>query len=50
VRFRQEISVPLKGEYYLRSAVHDQGSDGVGGVEVPVAAVAGLEVRNAAGQ
>ncbi len=42
VPFRQQLSVPLKGEYYLRSAVHDVESDRIGAVEVPVASVAGL--------
>jgi VWFA-related protein len=40
--FHLEISVPAKGEYFLRSAVHDVTSDRVGAVEVPVAAVARL--------
>jgi hypothetical protein len=41
--FHQEISVPVKGEYYLRTAIHDMDSDRVGAVEVPVAAVAHLQ-------
>lgn len=41
--FHQEISVPVKGEYYLRTAIHDLISDRVGAVEVPVAAVARLD-------
>jgi hypothetical protein len=41
--FHQEISVPVKGEYYLRTAIHDLTSDRVGAVEVPVAAVARLQ-------
>jgi hypothetical protein len=41
--FHQEISVPVKGEHYLRTAIHDMVSDRVGAVEVPVAAVARLE-------
>ena len=40
--FHQEISVPVKGQYYLRTAVHDVTSDRVGAVEVPVASVAHL--------
>jgi hypothetical protein len=40
--FRQEISVPVKGEYFLRTAVHDLSSDRVGGIEVPIASVAHL--------
>jgi VWFA-related protein len=41
--FHQEISVPVKGEYYIRTAVHDLTSDRVGAVEVPVASVARLQ-------
>jgi hypothetical protein len=41
--FHQEVSVPVKGRYYLRTAIHDLNSDRVGAVEVPVAAVAKLE-------
>jgi hypothetical protein len=41
--FHQEVSVPVKGRYYLRTAIHDLNSDRVGAVEVPVAAVARLE-------
>jgi len=41
--FHQPISVPAKGQYYLRTAIHDLESDNVGAVEVPVAAVARLD-------
>jgi VWFA-related protein len=41
--FHQQISVPVKGQYWLRTAIHDMVSDNVGAVEVPVAAVARLE-------
>jgi len=41
--FHQEISVPVKGQYYLRTAIHDMVSDRVGAVEVPIAQVARLE-------
>jgi len=41
--FHQEISVPVKGQYYLRTAIHDLVSDRVGAVEIPVAQVARLE-------
>ena len=41
--FHQEISVPVKGEHYLRTAIHDLVSDRVGAVEIPVAQVAKLE-------
>ena len=41
--FHQQISVPVKGQYYLRTAIHDLESDNVGAVEVPVSAVARLD-------
>jgi VWFA-related protein len=41
--FHQEISVPVKGQYYLRTAIHDMISDKVGAVEVPIGAVARLD-------
>jgi VWFA-related protein len=40
--FHEEISVPVKGDYYLRTAIHDLKSDRVGATEVPVASVAHL--------
>jgi VWFA-related protein len=40
--FHQEISVPVKGQYYVRTAIHDVTSDRVGTVEVPVASVSHL--------
>jgi VWFA-related protein len=41
--FHQEISVPVKGEHYLRTAIHDLVSDRVGAVEIPVAQVVKLD-------
>jgi VWFA-related protein len=41
--FHQEISVPVRGQYFLRTAVHDMISDRVGAVEVPIAVVARLD-------
>lgn len=38
----QAISVPVKGDYYLRTAVHDLNSDRVGAIQVPVAMVKNL--------
>jgi VWFA-related protein len=40
--FHQEISVPVRGQYYVRTAVHDMISDRVGAVEVPIQSVAKL--------
>ena len=44
--FHQEISVPVKGKYFIRTAIHDLVSDRVGAVEIPVAAVARLAPLN----
>jgi VWFA-related protein len=33
---RQEIAVPVKGNYFLRVGVHDVASDHIGAVEIPV--------------
>ena len=40
--FHQQISVPVKGQYYIRTGIHDLTSDRVGAVEVPVATVSRL--------
>ena len=42
IPIHQEISVPVKGNYFIRTAIHDLQSDHVGAVEVPVASVAKL--------
>jgi VWFA-related protein len=44
--FHQEISVPIQGEYFIRTAVHDMRTGRVGAVEVPVAAIANLPPLN----
>ncbi|MDR3750903.1 MAG: VWA domain-containing protein [Terracidiphilus sp.] len=36
---RQSIDVPAQGNYYLRIGIHDLGSDRVGAVEIPIAAL-----------
>lgn len=41
-QYKQEISVPVRGEYYLRVGVHDLLTNRVGAVELPVAAVSQL--------
>lgn len=41
--FHQQISVPVKGDYFVRTAIHDMVSDRVGAVEVPVESIARLE-------
>jgi VWFA-related protein len=33
---RQEIAVPVKGNYFLRVGVHDAASDHIGALEIPV--------------
>jgi VWFA-related protein len=40
--YRQQISVPTKGEYYLRVGLRDDTADHVGALELPVASVAKL--------
>jgi VWFA-related protein len=40
--FHQEISVPLKGEFYLRIGVHDVTADHDGAVEIPLVSVKNL--------
>jgi hypothetical protein len=42
IAFHQEISVPVKGQYFIRTAIHDMVSDQVGAVEIPISAVARL--------
>jgi hypothetical protein len=41
-QFVQEISVPVKGEYYLRVGIHDLATDRVGAIELPISAVSQL--------
>jgi VWFA-related protein len=40
--FHQEVSVPVKGNFYLRTSVHDVETDRLGSVEIPVTTVANL--------
>jgi VWFA-related protein len=40
--YHQQISVPAKGEYYLRLGLRDETADHIGALEIPVAAVAKL--------
>ena len=42
IKYLQQISVPAKGDYYLRLGMRDISSDHIGAVELPVAAVAKL--------
>ena len=42
LRFRQEISVPVEGYSFLRIGVHEQSTNKIGTVELPVAAVSNL--------
>jgi VWFA-related protein len=43
LRYRQQISVPAKGDYFLRLGLHDTTSGRIGALELPVAAVARLQ-------
>jgi VWFA-related protein len=38
--YRQQISVPVKGNYYLRLGLYDETADHIGALELPVAVVA----------
>jgi hypothetical protein len=40
--YRQQVSIPVKGEYYLRLGMRDDNADHVGALELSVAAVANL--------
>jgi hypothetical protein len=42
IHFNQEVSVPAKGEYFLRVGIHDDNTNKVGAVELPVSAVSKL--------
>ncbi|HEY0161116.1 MAG TPA: VWA domain-containing protein [Edaphobacter sp.] len=39
VRFQQQIAVPAKGEYYVRSGIHDLLGDRIGAIEVPASSI-----------
>jgi VWFA-related protein len=36
MQFHQEISVPVKGDYYIRAGIHDRVNDAMGAVEMDV--------------
>lgn len=36
MQFHQEISVPVKGDFYLRAGIHDRVGDAMGAVEMDV--------------
>ena len=42
IQYHQVVSVPAKGEYFLRIAVHDLNADRIGALEVPVSSVRNL--------
>jgi VWFA-related protein len=48
LQFHQEISVPVGGEYFLRTSLRDLETDRYGSVEIPVASVANLAPLTAA--
>ncbi len=43
IPYQEDVSVPTQGEYSLRIVMHDQTTDHVGAVEIPVASVSGLQ-------
>jgi hypothetical protein len=36
MQFHQEISIPVKGDYYIRACIHDRVNDAMGAVEMDV--------------
>jgi hypothetical protein len=34
MQFHQEISVPVKGDYYIRAGIHDRVGDAMAAVEM----------------
>ena len=40
--FHQEISVPVKGDYFIRTGIHDITGNKIGAVELPVSSVSKL--------
>jgi VWFA-related protein len=48
-QYQQEISVPVKGEYYLRLGIHDLTTNRVGALELPVSLVSTLPPISAIG-
>jgi hypothetical protein len=40
----QEISIPVRGEYTIRTAIHDLNANHLGAFEVPVAALKDLPI------
>lgn len=46
--YHQQISVPVKGDYYFRIGMRDRNTDNVGALEIPMAAVAKLPPANPA--
>jgi len=45
IPYHQEVSVPVKGDYYLRILVHDIPTDRVGSIEVPLSAINKLPAK-----
>jgi VWFA-related protein len=43
MQYQQEVSVPAKGEYFMRLGVRDSATDHVGALELPVDSVARLK-------
>ena len=47
MQFHQEISVPVKGDFYLRAGIHDRVGDAMGAVEMDVNDVKAAAVKAA---
>jgi hypothetical protein len=48
LNYYQQISVPTRGEYNLRIAIHDQLGDRIGSLELPVRSLKDLHPLTAA--
>ncbi len=48
MQFHQEISVPVKGDFYIRAGVHDRIGDAMGAVEMDVNTVKAVASQAAA--
>ncbi|MEG9434014.1 VWA domain-containing protein [Terriglobus sp. ADX1] len=48
LQFHEEISVPAKGDYFLRIVLHDVATDKLGAIEVPIDSVRTLAPLHAA--
>jgi VWFA-related protein len=50
MQFHQEISIPVKGDFYLRAGIHDRIGDAMGAVEMDVNDIKAVAAKAAAAQ